>query len=130
MLGRVAKEGVFTVTTFAAWARSSRCPRVRSLPNLVICIEHVVQSRMLVEIDQGLRRQTSWQILWPDGRPREHWPSQLMEQLQVVCTHTREALGMQLSSCGHYKWNCYTTALHERGNVLRLRAAMQKLSLL
>ena len=47
---------VTCMLAFAALGQNLDCTRVRSLSNLVICIEHVIQSWMLVEIDQGLGR--------------------------------------------------------------------------
>lgn len=54
---------------------------------LFISVEHVKEAGVLVEINERLGRQTSGHVCWPDDWPGEDRPSQLVEQLEVICSH-------------------------------------------
>ena len=54
---------------------------------LLISTEHVTQTGVLVEVDEGLGGQAGGHVFWPYDWPREDRPPQLVEQLEVVCKH-------------------------------------------
>jgi len=56
----------------------------------LIAVEHVVEARVLMKVQQGPHRQGSWNVCRIHWRCRVDWAAQLMEELQIVCRRKPE----------------------------------------
>lgn len=71
-------------------AHAHSCTPVMYMISHLIAVEHVVEARVLMKVQQGLHRQGSWNVCRIHWRRRVDRAAQLMEELQIVCRHKPE----------------------------------------